>query len=274
MASQILVRLNKLVAQKGMCSRREADVFIAKNLVRVDGKIINELGTKVRPNATIKLLPKAAAVIEKQGTILFNKPLGIVSCQPEVHQTPAIQLCTAENEYSMRRARRERRRQLAQLDIVDMKNDEKTSDRSSREPRRQPGWAAAGRLDINSTGLLVLTQSGVVAKQIIGSSMEKEYLVRVHADLLKDDMEIADKLRQLRQGITHEGERLTAKTVNVLNESQLQIVLDEGKKHHLRRMLQHVELKVGALKRVRIGNIVLGDLPVGKWRWLRSNETF
>ncbi|GKY99311.1 hypothetical protein MPSEU_000886200 [Mayamaea pseudoterrestris] len=268
MATSALVRLNKLVAQKGLCSRREADVFITKGLVKVDGRIISELGSKVRPNASVELLPRGVDLVKQQGTILFNKPLGVVSCQPETHQTPAIQLCTLENEYI--RNRRGKDRTATSSDDV----QSATNNSRIREPRRQSGWAAAGRLDINSTGLLVLTQSGFIAKQIIGAAMEKEYLVRVRHNLLKDDMETTDKIHQLREGFIHEGDRLTTKSVEVLNESQLQIVLDEGKKHHLRRMLMHVGWKVDALKRVRIGNIVLGDLPPGNWRWLRSNEQF
>jgi 23S rRNA pseudouridine2604 synthase len=264
MATSLLVRLNKLVAQKGICSRREADVFISKGLVKVDGRIISELGSKVRPNATVELLPRGTAMVQQQGTIIFNKPLGVVSCQPERNQTPAIQLCTKENEF----IRNRRRNDVIPPDL------QTSSSASAREPRRQAGWAAAGRLDINSSGLLVLTQSGIIAKQIIGSTIEKEYLVRVRHNLLNDDMETDDKIHQLREGIFHEGDRLSAKSVEVLNESQLQIILSEGKKHHLRRMLLHVGWKVDALKRVRIGNIVLGDLPVGKWRWLRSNEKF
>src|SRR6478672_5649117 len=108
MSTSILVRLNKLVAQKGICSRREADVFITKGLVKVDGRIIKELGSKVRPNASVELLPRGVSQVKQQGTILFNKPLGVVSCQPELNQTPAIQLCTAENEF-IRNFRRKQR---------------------------------------------------------------------------------------------------------------------------------------------------------------------
>lgn len=262
MASSFLVRLNKLVAQKGVCSRREADELISKGLVKVDGRIISKLGTKVQPTVSVELLPKAVAWTKRQATILLNKPLGVVSCQPEEGQTPGIQLCTKENEYVSKP--RQKGDKLTETDRPG----------SSREPRRLPGWAAAGRLDINSTGLLVLTQSGSIAKQIIGSSMEKEYLVRVRHDLLKDEAETNEKLKLLREGILNDGDRLKTKSVKVLNESQLQVVLDEGKKHHLRRMIQHVGWKVDALKRVRIGKIKLGDLPLGKWRWLRSNEKF
>ena len=261
--SSAFVRINKLVATKGLCSRREADGLISKGLVKVDGRIITELGSKFRPSSKVEILPKAVAMMKQQGTILYHKPLGIVSSQPEGNQVPAIQQCTKENEY----IRRERRGGSG----TGLEPSQATS---TREPRRQSGWATAGRLDINSTGLLVLTQSGVMAKQIIGTSMEKEYLVRVRHNLLKDDFETSNKLHELREGIVHEGDRLTAKSITVLNESQLQIILDEGKKHHLRRMMQHINWKVDALKRVRIGKIVLGDLPVGKWRWLRSSESF
>jgi 23S rRNA pseudouridine2604 synthase len=258
-----LIRLNRLVAQKGICSRREADTFISQGLVKVDGRIISELGTKVRPNANVELMTQATTAIQRKGTLLLHKPLGVVSSQPEEDQVPAIHLCTKENEH-----------------ILKFRNDNKhplTEDKRFRqEPRRQPGWASAGRLDINSTGLLVLTQSGLVAKQIIGpdNSLDKEYLVRLRHKLVDEDAETKEKLHQLQDGVMHEDDLLSLKSVRILNESQLQIVLNEGKKHHIRRMLQCVGWKIDALKRVRIGGVVLGDLPVGKWRWLRNHEKF
>jgi 23S rRNA pseudouridine2604 synthase len=130
--------------------------------------------------------------------------------------------------------------------------------------------APAGRLDIDSTGLLVLTQDGRVAKQLIGedSSVEKEYLVRVEGTLSSDGM------KRLQYGLTLDGVKLKPAQVSWQNEHQLRFVLRQGRKRQIRRMCELVGLFVTGLKRVRSGNVPLGGLPVGKWRYLRPDEKF
>jgi 23S rRNA pseudouridine2604 synthase len=125
-------------------------------------------------------------------------------------------------------------------------------------------------LDIDSTGLLVLTQDGRVAKQLIGedSEVEKEYLVRVEGTLS------AEALASLIHGLALDGEPLKPARVKWQNEDQLNFVLTEGKKRQIRRMCELVGLKVVGLKRIRIGKVKLGDLPMGKWRYLRDDEAF
>jgi 23S rRNA pseudouridine2604 synthase len=137
----------------------------------------------------------------------------------------------------------------------------------------------AGRLDIDSIGLLVLTQDGRIAKQLIGedSAIEKEYLVRVAGP--SGDGPASRELSQeglalLRHGLELDGEPLKPATVEWLNDDQLRFVLQEGKKRQIRRMCEAVGLKVIGLKRVRIGSVMLGDLPVGQWRYLRGDEGF
>jgi 23S rRNA pseudouridine2604 synthase len=156
----------------------------------------------------------------------------------------------------------------------------------------------AGRLDIDSTGLLVLTQDGRVARQLIGedSVMEKEYLVRVvyNADQdasastgqlsrIDDDDPIStdvqsvfprEKLALLRHGLSLDGQALQPAKVDWQNPEQLRFVLTEGKKRQIRRMCELVGLKVVGLKRVRIGNVMLGNLPLGQWRYLAPHEKF
>jgi 23S rRNA pseudouridine2604 synthase len=159
--------------------------------------------------------------------------------------------------------------------------------------------AVAGRLDINTTGLLLFTQDGSIASHIIHheSMVEKEYLVRLSApmsyiqgnnikydydyhhyyNIHKDSAieELQDKVEILRRGINCSGDLLMAKSIDILHEQnqQLRIILTCGKKHHIRRMMESVSLNVQALKRVRIGNITLGPLPTGKWRYLSPNES-
>jgi 23S rRNA pseudouridine2604 synthase len=135
--------------------------------------------------------------------------------------------------------------------------------------------APAGRLDIDSVGLLVLTQDGRIAKQLIGEDgqIEKEYLVRVEP-LVAGQPLSPESLALLNHGLSLDDEPLKPARVEWVNEDQLRFVLTEGKKRQVRRMCELVGLKVTGLKRVRIGRVMLGDLPAGQWRYLRPDESF
>jgi len=240
------VRVSKLMSQQGICSRREADSYIERGWVLVDGVPVTELGTRAFPNQKITLAKQAQSRQEATVTILINKPVGYVSSQPEKGYPPAIALITAQTRFG--------------------------GDRSPVQfsPVHLRGLATAGRLDIDSTGLLVLTQDGRIAKQLIGenSGMEKEYLVRVDGSLS------AEGLARLNFGLALDGQALKRAEVSWLNKGQLRFVLREGKKRQIRRMCELVGLAVTGLKRVRIGKVMLSDLPDGQWRYLRSDEQF
>ncbi len=238
-----LVRLSKLMAERGICSRREADAFIAQGLVKVDGRIINRLGTKVSPESDIALAPQALKKQKNLVTIILNKPVGYVSAQPEPGYTPAIKLITPANMFG--------------------KSDHRLF------PEHLKGMAVAGRLDIDSQGLLLFTQDGRVAKRIIGDKnrLEKEYIVRVAGSLPEE------KLQLLRHGLELDGRQLLPAGVEWINRDQLRFVLIEGRKRQIRRMCELVGLKITGLKRVRIGKIMLGNLPEGKWRFLTPEES-
>ena len=240
------VRLSKLMSERGLCSRREADVFIEQGRVYVDGRRVSELGTKVDPECAIRLDAEASARQAERVTLLLHKPVGYVSGQPEPGYQPAVTLIRADTRWSGDRS--PRRFSGAQL----------------------KGLAPAGRLDIDSTGLLVLTQDGRIAKQLIGedSEVEKEYLVRVEGRL--DDAGLA----LLNHGLALDGKRLRRADVRWQNEDQLRFVLKEGRKRQIRRMCELVGLRVVGLKRVRIGRVRLGELPPGQWRYLDENERF
>lgn len=242
------IRLSKLMSEQGFCSRREADSYIERGWVLVDGVPITELGTRILPTQTITLTPAAQNKQEARVTVLLNKPIGFVSAQPEKNYRPAIALVSAENQYSDARDRKQQR----------------------FDPRHLRGLAPAGRLDIDSTGLLVLTQDGRIAKQLIGenSRVEKEYLVRVTGKPGKDGLAL------LNHGLSLDGEALRPAEVSWQNKDQLRFVLRQGKKRQIRRMCEMVGLTVVGLKRVRIGRVMLGDLPGGQWRYLREDETF
>ena len=240
------IRLSKLMSLQGLCSRREADAFIERGLVLVDGQPVNELGIKVFPTVKITLNREASDQQQSQVTILLNKPISYVSGQAEDGYTPAITLVNASSRWAA----------------------DKSKVRFN--PSHLKGIAPAGRLDIDSQGLLVFTQDGRVAKQLIGenSEVEKEYLVRVIGKLA------GNGLNMLSHGLSLDGQRLKPAKVTWQNEDQLRFILREGKKRQIRRMCELVGLKVTGLKRVRIGKIKLGDLPVGQWRYLREDENF
>ena len=240
------IRLSKLMSEQGLCSRREADSYIARGWVLVDGVRITELGTRILPTQKITLDKSAEAKQGARVTILLNKPIGFVSSQAEKGYKPAVSLICAESRYRDDRSKH------------------------SYSPAHLMGLAPAGRLDIDSLGLLVLTQDGRIAKQLIGedSEIEKEYLVRVEGKLSAAD------LKRLNHGLSLDDEALKPAVVSWQNEDQLCFVLKQGKKRQIRRMCELVGLKVVGLKRIRIGRVKLGDLPIGKWRYLGENEQF
>jgi 23S rRNA pseudouridine2604 synthase len=247
-------RLNKRMAELGLCSRREADEWIARGWVRVDGAVA-QMGMQVAPGARIDIDAKARGQQQQQVTILLHKPVGYVSGQAEEGYAPAVTLVNPRTHW---------------------KGD---ASRQRFSPAQLKGLAPAGRLDIDSTGLLVLTQDGRVARQLIGedSGVEKEYLVRVNWGDVASNVQAAfppAQLARLRHGLSLDGQPLKPAQVDWQNPEQLRFVLTEGKKRQIRRMCELVGLKVIGLKRIRIGRVMLGQLPAGQWRYLGPHERF
>jgi 23S rRNA pseudouridine2604 synthase len=235
------VRLSKLMAHRGLCSRREADRYIEQGLVLVDGIVIDKLGSRVHPDQQIELKAAAIKAQAARHTVLLNKPMGYVSNLPEKDYAAASELILPENHTG------------------------------TGDPNLSwVGLAPAGRLDIDSQGLLVLTQDGRVARTLIGadSKVEKEYLIWVEGDMGDATLD------RLREGLSLDGKRLKRAGIKKMDDHHLQFILTEGRKRQIRRMCDLVDLRVTRLMRVRIGNIRLENLPVGKWRYLRANETF
>lgn len=245
-----LVRLSKRMSELGLCSRREADEWIERGWVRVDGVVVSELGSKVMPHQRISVERQASAQQARRVTVLINKPVGYVSGQAEDGYKPAITLVNAASRWKEDKA-------LLQF-----------------HPSQLRSLVPAGRLDIDSVGLLVLTQDGRIARQLIGedTAIEKEYLVRVQYSK-PGRLPDAD-LRLLNHGLSLDGKKLLPAKVRWQNDDQLSFVLREGKKRQIRRMCEAVGLRVLGLKRVRIGRVTLGNLPVGQWRYLGSDEKF
>jgi 23S rRNA pseudouridine2604 synthase len=239
------VRLSKLMAERGLCSRREADELIAKGWVRVNGEVVDQLGSKVELDVKIELDQEAQTRLGQLVTIFLNKPIGYVSGQPENNYEPAVRLITPETQ-------------------------ERDHGDGPLRATHFNGLAPAGRLDIDSQGILVFTQNGTVARQLIGedSEVEKEYIVRVKGALDKKGLEL------LRFGLSLDEAPLKRAHVEWINDDQLRFVLKEGKKRQIRRMCEAVGLYVVGLKRVRVGRIRLGNLPEGRWRFMRPDEKF
>ena len=232
-------RVNRWLAQSGVCSRREAEGLIGEGLVYIDGERVDDVGRKILPGQTLTLTDKAEGRLEGF-TAILNKPVGFVSGQPEPGYTPAVRLLT---------------RAALVGDSVTI-------------PDAQMSLPPLGRLDLDSHGLLILSNDGVLAKAVIGpqSELDKEYIVRVAGRI---DEEV---LGHLRHGLSLDGRQLRPAKVSVVQGQVLRFVLNEGRNRQIRRMCELMELRVMDLLRVRIGPLALGDLPEGRWRVLTLAE--
>lgn len=249
--AEAAIRLSKYLSEQGLASRREADAWIEKGWVKIDGHVA-QIGEKIVPGQRVQISSKAKQAQNQQVTILLNKPVGYVSGQAEDGYEPAKVLITEANHW-----------------VADPSTER-------FHPRQLLHLVPAGRLDIDSVGLLVLTQNGRIAKNIIGetSSIEKEYIVRVVSMDGSRPCLSADQLALLNHGLELDGKPLMPAQVSWLNGDELRFILQEGKKRQIRRMCEAVGLKVLRLKRVRVGAVKLGALPLGQWRYLAKDEKF
>jgi 23S rRNA pseudouridine2604 synthase len=233
-------RVNKWLAQAGVCSRREAEALIAGGQVRIDGELVSDVGRKIAPGQTLVLAERASAQLDAQVTVVIHKPIGLVSAQPEGDRVPAARLVRAENLFGSAETIPDARASLAPL----------------------------GRLDQDSRGLLILSEDGVLAKALIGpeSQVDKEYLVTVDGKVTRE------KIVKLRHGLELDGRQLKPAKVKQEDVGVLRFTLVEGRNRQIRRMCELAGLEVVDLVRLRIGPVVLGDLPEGKWRPLRADE--
>jgi 23S rRNA pseudouridine2604 synthase len=233
-------RVNRWLAQMGVCSRREAEALIAEGLVAIDGARVEDVGRKILPGQTLTLADRAEASLGGQLTAVLHKPVGVVSAQPEAGQVPAVRLLT-------------KAALVGEAPMI---------------PDAQTRLAPLGRLDMDSRGLLLLSEDGVLAKAVIGpdSALDKEYLVRVTGQVTEG------KLKQLRHGLRLDGRQLKPARVTVIGDQRLRVVLTEGRNRQIRRMCELVGLTVTDLFRTRIGPLQLGDLPEGRWRALTAAE--
>lgn len=234
------VRVNKWLAQSGVCSRRDAEALITSGQVKIDGERVDDAGRKILPGQTLTLSGAGARELSSRITVLINKPVGIVSAQPETGQTPAARLIRRDSLFG------------------------------SPQPVPDPktSFAPLGRLDQDSRGLLILSEDGVLAKAVIGpdSPIDKEYLVTVDGRIDRA------RINFLRHGLELDGRPLRPAKVRQENTQLLRFVLTEGRNRQIRRMCELVGLTVTDLLRIRVGPIVLGDLPEGGWRLMTEAE--
>ncbi|MDI1365898.1 MAG: pseudouridine synthase [bacterium] len=233
-------RVNKWLAQSGVCSRREAEALIADGLVSIDGAVVEDVGRKILPGQTLVLADRATDKLDSSLTIMIHKPVGIVSSQPEDGQVPAVRLLKRENLWAHEAV------------IPDFSNH----------------LAPVGRLDMDSRGLLIMSEDGVVAKAVIGpqSELEKEYRVAIMGEITEEKLEL------MRFGLELDGRELRPAHVEVISDQRLRVILQEGRNRQIRRMCDLLEWKVVDLFRVRVGPLTLGDMPEGYWRPLTAQE--
>ncbi len=233
-------RVNRWLAQSGVCSRREAEGLIGRGLVSIDGETVTDPGRKIEPGQTLVLNDEGSGALDAKFSVVLHKPMGWVSGQPEHGQIPAVRLLRRDTLWG----------------------------ESPVIPDRDTRLAPVGRLDLDSRGLLILSDDGVLAKAIIGpdSELEKEYLVRVTGEVTER------KLKRLRHGLVLDGRKLRPAGVEHVFSHELRFLLKEGRNRQIRRMCELVELNVVDLFRIRVGPLTLGDLPEGRWRSLTSEE--
>ncbi|MBU0706094.1 rRNA pseudouridine synthase [Patescibacteria group bacterium] len=224
------VRLNKYLSEQGIASRREADRLIAAGMVKVNGKTVTEMGIKVDPE-TDKVEVDEVRVKEDRRLvyIVLNKPKGYVCSMKPTREDPDIV-----------------------TDLIDVGE------------RVYP----VGRLDKETTGLLLLTNDGTLVNRIIHPSAEseKEYEVTFYVQIPEGVLD------RLRAGVKLAGESTLPTRVKKVGPAKIRIVLREGKNRQIRRVCQKVGFPVKTLKRTRIKNLHLGDLPLGRWRHLTEGE--
>jgi len=234
-------RIAKLLAHRGLCSRREAERLVVAGAVTVDGDVITDPGRRVRIDADLQIQAAGQQRLARHATVLLHKPRGIVSTQPEGDQVPAWTLLTPGR-------------------CVDAEADPTVL----AEP-----WhcAVCGRLDQDSRGLLVLSQDGRLARLITGShTWSKHYLVTVDSEPTHRQIEGLRRLRAL------DDKPLQAMEVTAAGSRLLRFVLREGRKHQIRRSCALVGLDVVDLLRDQIGPWSLGGLAEGQWRVMPRDE--
>ncbi|MBN2521192.1 MAG: rRNA pseudouridine synthase [Bacteroidales bacterium] len=227
-----LVRLNKFIANSGLCSRREADEYIKNGLVTVNGKLITELGTKIKSTDLVKF-NGTTIKSEKKVYLLLNKPKDYVT--------------TVKDPYSKK-------------NVMELVN------KACRE-RIYP----VGRLDRNTTGVLLFTNDGDLAKKLTHPKFNKKKIYHVHLDknLSKPDMQ------KIADGITLDDGFINADSINYVDmndKKQIGLELHSGRNRIVRRIFEHLGYRIKKLDRVYFAGLTKKGLQRGHWRFLTDRE--
>lgn len=228
-------RLQKILANAGIASRRKCEELILNGKVEVNGEIVTELGTKVSDKDTVKYNGKIVKPEEEKVYILLNKPIGYVT--------------TAKDQFNRETV----------LDLVKINK------------RIVP----VGRLDMYTSGALILTNDGEFVNMLTHPKNEvnKTYNVTVKGNITKEDVENLQNGIEIDDGyITKPAKVKILKIDEEKNISRIQITIHEGKNRQVRKMCEAINKKVLALHRSKIGNIEVNNLKVGNWRYLTNKE--
>lgn len=227
------MRLQKYMAHCGAASRRKCEEFIKEGLVKVNDKLVTELGTKIDPNVDRVYLDGKRLTLEgKKVYMILNKPIGVVTSASDEKDRPTV------------------------TDLV------------PNDYRVYP----VGRLDIDTTGLVFLTNDGQLANIMMHPRYKigKKYIVTV------DGTPNARELSILREGLDIRDLKTSPANVKILKsfkqDSILEIEIFEGQNHQVKRMFDYIGHKVKKLKRISIGEIQLLDLEPGNYRYLSEKE--
>ena len=229
------IRLQKYLAEAGVASRRKSEEYILEGKVKVNGKIVTELGTKIIPSKDeIEFEGKKIEIEEKHIYILLNKPIGYVTTTKD---------------------------QFGRDDVVDLV---KVKERI----------VPVGRLDMYTSGALILTNDGDFVYKVTHPKHEinKTYTVTLKGIITKEEVQKLQKGVDIGDYVTKPAKVKILKTDEEKQISRLEIVIHEGKNRQVRRMCEAVGRKVLALHRTKIGEISVKDIPLGKWRFLKKEE--
>lgn len=227
-------RLQKIIANAGVASRRKAEEFIVEGLVTVNGRIVRELGTKADPDKdAIKVMGKLIRMPQSNTYIVLNKPVGYITSMSDPEGRPVV------------------------TDLL-----------KGVKSRVYP----VGRLDYDTEGLLILTNDGELANRLMHPSHEipKTYLVKIKGTLEDIEMEKLAKGVKLEDGLT--APAVVRKLKKADANSWIEITIHEGRYHQVKRMVEKVGHSVIKLIRVRYGSIELGNVPPGQYRYLTHEE--
>lgn len=225
------VRLNRFIANAGVCSRREADNLISKGLIKVNGKIVTELGVKVAPQDVVEYKGKKL-MGEKLQYVLLNKPKDFISTSKDPQGRKTVMSLVSK----------------------------------ACKERIYP----VGRLDRDTTGLLLFTNDGELAKKLTHPShkFKKIYQVELNNPLTKDDFQ------RLVEGVELEDGLAAVDEAGLLSDrgDLVGLEIHMGRNRIVRRIFEHLGYEVTKLDRVMFGSLTKKDLPRGKWRHLTPRE--